>query len=249
VRFCFGHGLSYTTFRYGAPVLSAERIAPGEEVSVTVPVTNSGKRAGSAVVQVYVHRVEGGTSGPDRVLGGFSRLRLEPGETREAVVAIEPRTFQYWDVAGQAWRTPGGVYEVLIGGSVDDVRVRARVIVAGEGVDAETPVHPDRVADDATFAAMLGHPIPEAEGPLPYRRNTTIADLAQTWRGRLLRRGIMAMVRRQMAGIAGGDPTRAAMVERMIEDMPLRQLVMASGGRLSYRRLDTILRVLNAGRR
>jgi len=59
----------------------------------------------------------------------------------------------------------------------------------------------------------------------------------------------MAMVRKQMAGIAGGDPARAAMVERMIEEMPLRQLVMASGGRLSYRTLDTIIRALNAGRR
>ncbi|MCK8114817.1 glycoside hydrolase family 3 C-terminal domain-containing protein [Anaerosoma tenue] len=249
VRFCFGHGLSYTTFRGGTPVLSAERIAPGQGLSVTVPVTNSGARAGSAVTQVYVRRVEGGVPGPDRVLGGFARFRLEPGETREAVVEIGPRAFQYWDAAGGAWRTPGGVYELRLGGSVDDVRVRATVVVAGDGVDAEAPVHPDRVAGEVAFAAMLGHPIPEAEGPLPYRRNTTIADLAQTWRGRLLRKGIMAMVRKQMAGIAGGDPTRAAMVERVIEDMPLRQLVMASGGRLSYRRLDTILRVLNAGRR
>jgi len=84
VRFCFGHGLSYTTFRFGAPVLSAERVAPGEGLSVTVPVRNSGARTGSAVVQLYVRKVEGGAPGPDCVLGGFAKLRLEPGESRKA---------------------------------------------------------------------------------------------------------------------------------------------------------------------
>jgi len=249
VRFCFGHGLSYTTFRCGKPTLSAERLAPGEALLVTAPVTNSGSRAGSVVVQAYVRRVEGGVPGPRQALAGFAKMRLEPGETREVTMTLEPRAFQYWDAEGGAWRTPDGEYAVLIGKSVYDIRVYANVAVTGDGVDAGTPVHPDRVAGDVAFAAMLGHPIPEAEGPLPFRYNSTIADLAQTWRGRLLRRGIMAMVRKQMAGIAGGDPTRAAMVERVMEDMPLRQLVMASGGRLSYRRLDTILRLLNAGQR
>lgn len=249
VRFCFGHGLSYTTFRCGRLTLSAERLAPGEALSVTTPVTNSGARGGSVVVQAYVRRIEGGVPGPRHALAGFAKVRLEPAETREVTMTLEPRAFQYWDAEGGQWRTPGGEYAVLIGKSVDDIRMYAAVVVTGDGVDAGTPVHPDRVAGDVAFAAMLGHPIPEAEGPLPFRYNSTIADLAQTWRGRLLRQGIMAMVRKQMAGIAGGDPTRAAMVERVIEDMPLRQLVMASGGRLSYRRLDTVLRLLNAGQR
>ncbi|MDP2299977.1 MAG: glycosyl hydrolase, partial [Actinomycetota bacterium] len=105
------------------------------------------------------------------------------------------------------------------------------------------------VADGETFAAMLGRVVPEPEGPLPYRRTSTIGDLAQTLRGRLLRRALMAVVRRQLAGIAGDDRTRAAMVERVIEEMPLRGLVMASGGKLSLRALDMIVLLLNAGRR
>ncbi|MDP2300289.1 MAG: glycoside hydrolase family 3 C-terminal domain-containing protein, partial [Actinomycetota bacterium] len=107
VRFCFGHGLAYTTFAFGTPRLSAVRIAEGESAIVTVPVTNTGARAGAAVVQVYVHDVASTVPRPDRELRGFAKLRLKPGETREAHVTLGPRAFAFWDVGSGAWGTEG----------------------------------------------------------------------------------------------------------------------------------------------
>jgi beta-glucosidase len=233
-RFCFGHGLAYTTFAFGTPGLSAARIAEVGSTVLTVPVTNTGTRAGAAVVQVYVRDVASTVPRPDRELRGFAKLGLEPGETREAHVTLGPRAFALWDVGSGEWRIEGGEFEVLVGSSAEEIVGRATVTVMSDFVPG----------------APFSQPAPpEPEALLPYRRTSTIGDLAQTRRGRLLRRALMAAVRRQLAGIAGDDPTRAAMVERVIEEMPLRGLVMAAGGKLSFRALDTIVWLLNAGRR
>ena len=105
--FPFGYGLSYTTFAFGQPILSAERIAPGEGVTVRVPVTNTGERAGDEVVQVYLRDEVSSVTRPVKELAGFQRITLAPGETRMVDIAIRPEAFALWNRDMQRVVEPG----------------------------------------------------------------------------------------------------------------------------------------------
>jgi beta-glucosidase len=121
-RFPFGHGLSYTTFGYSAPRLSAAQIRPGEELEVEVEVTNEGRRAGSEVVQLYVRHVEPRLERPPRELKAFAKLRLDPGETATAVLRLNERSFAFYDPAKPGWVAEPGKYELHVGSSSRDIR-------------------------------------------------------------------------------------------------------------------------------
>lgn len=110
VRFPFGHGLSYTTFEIGKPSLSNSRLAPGERLRVDVPVTNTGARRGSEVVQLYVAPPGGGSGSPERhlravkELRAFAKVHLDPGESVTVTLELGERSFAYYDVIDEAWR-------------------------------------------------------------------------------------------------------------------------------------------------
>jgi beta-glucosidase len=99
VRFPFGHGLSYTSFSWGPASLSDGTFVPGSSLTVSVDVTNTGDRAGSDVVQVYVRPLTSRLTRPRSELRGFTKVWLEPGETRTVEVVLDDRAFAYWDDA------------------------------------------------------------------------------------------------------------------------------------------------------
>jgi beta-glucosidase len=165
-RFPFGHGLSYTTFAFGEPSVSAEELPPGGTLTVSVAVTNTGTRAGSEVVQCYVAPVAPRLARPPKELKAFTKVRLEPGETRLAELVLDERAFSCWDpgdpdwdrivpsgapdffgrrVKGAPrqprWQADQGEYDVLVGRSSVEIRatVRVRWAGSGDGVDTERP--------------------------------------------------------------------------------------------------------------
>ena len=129
--FPFGFGLSYTTFTFGEPVLSSETTGPGRTLTVSVPVTNTGARAGDAVVQLYVRDVESTLVRPEKELRGFGRIALEPGATGSVEITLDERAFQFWDPATHGWRADPGEFELLVATSAADVHRRARVVWEG----------------------------------------------------------------------------------------------------------------------
>jgi beta-glucosidase len=145
-RFPFGHGLSYTTFQFGEPTLSADSYQAGETLTVSVPLTNSGARAGSEVVQCYVAPASARLARPPKELKAFAKAWLEAGETTTVDLVLEGRSFAYWDPgqddwdAVQAllpemfnllsppaerrergWHVDAGRYDILIGRSSQDI--------------------------------------------------------------------------------------------------------------------------------
>jgi beta-glucosidase len=111
----FGHGLSYTTFDYGPLRLDRRRLAPDGTLHVTVRVTNSGKRRGTEVAQLYVHDLVASVSPPLRQLEGFQRVTLDPGQSRDVVFAITPADLAFHR-ADMTLGTEPGDYEVFVGG-------------------------------------------------------------------------------------------------------------------------------------
>jgi beta-glucosidase len=115
----FGYGLSYTTFRYGAPHLSAATVRPTDSLRVSVDVTNTGKTAGDAIVQLYVRDDVGSVTRPVRELRGFQRTHLDPGQTRTIPFRIGIQDLAFYDAALARVAEPG-TFTVFAGGSSTD---------------------------------------------------------------------------------------------------------------------------------
>jgi beta-glucosidase len=125
----FGFGLSYTRFDYAD--LKVAGNADGS-ASVSVTVKNSGARNGDEVVQVYIAPPKEAVPRPPKELAGYARVSLSHGESKTVSIALEPRAFSYWDeqaAPGGAWKVEAGRYEVRVGGSSADARVKGTLDV------------------------------------------------------------------------------------------------------------------------
>jgi len=118
-QFSFGHGLSYTTFDY-----DNLKVDPGPPVQVSLAVRNRGARAGAEVVQVYVHDVKPSVDRPVKELKAFRRVRLRPGATYTVSFTLDKSAFAFYDVAKKDWVVEPGKFEVLVGASSRDIRLK-----------------------------------------------------------------------------------------------------------------------------
>ncbi|HEY4011860.1 MAG TPA: glycoside hydrolase family 3 N-terminal domain-containing protein [Polyangiaceae bacterium] len=117
----FGFGLSYTTFRYDGLTVTPPRITPDSHATVSVDVTNTGKRAADEVVELYIHDVVSSVTRPVQELKGFRRVRIEPGKTKHVEMTLGPAELSMFDVHNQRVVEPGE-FEVMVGGSSADVQ-------------------------------------------------------------------------------------------------------------------------------
>jgi beta-glucosidase len=123
--FPFGFGLSYTSFQYSNLRITADEIGPEDELRVSVDVTNTGRRAGNDVVQLYVKDTESSLVRPEKELKGFAKAWLEPGETKTVTMTLDRASLAYYDDLGQQWVAEAGQFEVLVGRSSQDIRTTA----------------------------------------------------------------------------------------------------------------------------
>jgi beta-glucosidase len=122
--FPFGHGLSYTTFQYSNLRLSAKSLTPNELLKVRVDVTNTGKVAGKEVIQLYVHDIESMVARPLQELKAFAKVDLAPKQTRTINFTLDREAFWFFDVTRNTWTTEPGDFEILVGSSSRDIRLR-----------------------------------------------------------------------------------------------------------------------------
>ena len=175
VRFPFGYGMSYTTFAYSDMA--------ADEQGVSLTVTNTGSVAGTEIVQLYIAKKNSELFRPAKELKGFARVTLAPGEKQRITITLDDKAFRFWNVKANHWEIEGGEYELLVGASVEDIRLCEKISVHGTAT-----VHPyeDRNLDchykgdvlhvsDADFEKLLGHPIPN--GKTKIDRNLTLGEL------------------------------------------------------------------------
>ncbi|MBS1906511.1 MAG: glycoside hydrolase family 3 C-terminal domain-containing protein [Actinobacteria bacterium] len=149
VTYPFGHGLSYTSFAYGA--VSAEVTESGD-IAVTVPVTNTGSRDGREVVQVYVAPVASAVERASRELKAFASVAIAAGSTTEVALTVRREDLAYWDIRVDRFVVEGGAYRVEAAASSRDLRGSVTVEVAGDAV--LVPLTPE-----STLTAVLAHPV------------------------------------------------------------------------------------------
>jgi beta-glucosidase len=128
--FPFGFGLSYTAFDYSG-LRVPETVQPGEPVEVSVTITNAGVRAGKEVVQLYIADKVSSLARPPKELKGFKKVLLDPGESKMVDFALDQRALSFYDPAQKRWVAEPGEFEVLVGGSSRDIRLRAAFTLEG----------------------------------------------------------------------------------------------------------------------
>jgi beta-glucosidase len=122
--FPFGHGLSYTTFQY-----SNLKLTPGDEskgvwMTAQFDLTNTGARDGAEVAQLYVHQNQPTLTRPEKELKGFQKIALKAGETKTVTIPLEQRSFAYYDPEKKGWLAEAGDFQILIGSSSRDIRLK-----------------------------------------------------------------------------------------------------------------------------
>ena len=120
--FSFGHGLSYTTFAYGKAIADKKVMGQDETLTITLPVTNTGSREGSEVIQLYISDLKSSLPRPVKELKGFSKVKLAPGETREITFTIGKEALSFFDDTRHEWVAEPGKFEAWIGASSTDIR-------------------------------------------------------------------------------------------------------------------------------
>ena len=221
VLFPFGHGLSYTTFRYGNLRLSRDTLDEGDEVTVKVDVTNTGSMRAKEIVQFYVRPVQPGVDRPVRELKGFDKIELAPGETGTVSCVLDRRSFSFWDEGTHEWYAEPGVYQIEAAASSRDIRLAAPLTLTGRPL-------PVNVTLDTTFGDLLS--IPGAKELL----------------SGVLEKVGFGSPRHEEEGSAASEAISNAMVDAMMRDMPLHAACAFSGGTLTRASLEPLVEQLNA---
>ncbi|WP_404332242.1 beta-glucosidase [Mesobacillus maritimus] len=246
VLFSFGFGLSYTTFEYSNLQVSKD--------GVTFNLTNSGSMAGSEVAQLYVGCQSEDIFRPKKELKGFTKVFLQPGETKTVTIPFDDKTFRYFNVKTNDWEIEEANYKIWVGSSVEDIRVEETIFI--EGTKAPLPYDSTNLpsyysgkannVSQAEFEQLLGFKVPVAtwdrSQPLGY--NDTIAQCQYA-------KGASARFAFQMIRFAHwflrkiGKRSTANIIMMSIYHMPFRGVARMTGGVINMPMLDGILMIVN----
>ncbi len=222
VLFPFGHGLSYTTFACSNLRLSREKITDRETLTAAVTVTNTGKRAGKSVVQLYVGDRESTALRPVRELKGFEKVELQPGESRDVTFTLDKRAFACWNTQIHDWYVETGAFTIEVGQSSRDIEVSGEVTVES------TAELPRRYTADSIFMDIMADPgAAKAMGPMLETVRKAFGPGPET-------------------SEAAGEAVSGDMSMAMLQYMPLRGLMSFAPGQISESAMEELLKELNS---
>lgn len=122
--FAFGHGLSYTTFNLSNLRADKTEMTRDGKITFTVTVSNTGKRAGAETVQLYIHDAKSSVDRPYKELKGFTKVYLQPGESKDVSISIANDALSFYDEATSAWKSEDGKFEALVGDASDNLKLK-----------------------------------------------------------------------------------------------------------------------------
>ena len=148
--FPFGHGLSYTSFEYSNLRLNGEKFGNGDVIEVMVDMSNCGERDGQAVVQLYLRDEQARVERPHQELKAFTKVALEPGETKPVKLILTEQSLAFYDTAVHDWITEPGVFEVMIGSSSREIHWRTHFEWIGGTTHTEDKPNSEQLSTVAT---------------------------------------------------------------------------------------------------
>jgi len=243
VRFPFGYGLSYTYFEYSDIKTDASQ--------VSFCVTNKGLVYGAEICQIYIGKQESNVFRPQKELKGFTKVRLNPGQSKAVVLKLDDKAFRYFDKETGKFEIESGEYVIYVGASSRDIRLCASVQIDGtKTVDPQNDLkipsyYSGKITDvsDREYESLLGFQIQEAkfDKSEPLRINDTLSQMfyAKSLIARLVYKILAGKTQKTKAGV------KADMNVLFIFNMPFRGLIKLTGGIFDSNMADSLLTIVN----
>lgn len=239
----FGYGLSYTKFKLEQAALSS---AEGG-YAVRLRLENTGKMAGSEVVQLYVHKKNSAILRPEKELKAFQRVDLQPGEAKTVELFLPTEAFTYYDVQSKSRKIEAGEYELLVGTSSREISSVLPLTLEGEKATCAIPSSYRELTNkkklavtDEDFAALFPEGLPQTNHiSKPFHENSTISDLKESFLGRILLKIMLKVALKQYAS----DEAMLLIMKNSLYDYPLRAISMSKV--LSIGQLRGLIDILN----
>ncbi len=244
VLFPFGHGLSYTTFKYSNMKVSSKDFKPETgDIEVTLDVTNTGKVDGEEVVEIYVSPKNKTIFRSDIELKGFTKVFLEAGETKTVSVKLCNRAFAYYNVDKKDFVCDDGTYIIKAGASVKDIRTKETVTLSGFGVhknpyseEVNTIYSGDaREITRSSFEKLLGRKIVVEIPSKPFTWENCFSDAKDTKWGHILESIISVVSSKMKMNIGNSEMIYAGAMET-----PIRTLLAMSNGIVTAELADAL---------
>ena len=239
VRYPFGHGLSYTSFIYSD--------LHADETGVRFTLKNAGLFAGAEAAQVYVSCKNGRVFRPRLELKGFEKVFLQPGEEKEVTIALDDKAFRFFNVKTNTWACESGDYEILVGASAADLRLRETLTLSFEPSPLPYTSLPHyengdvTAVPDAEFEALLGRPIPDGSWGGLLGENDALGQMSYAKSG-VARLACRILNRIKAKADASGKPDLNIL---FIINMPFRAIAKMAGGMVSKQMVEDILFIVN----
>ncbi len=243
VRFPFGFGLSYTSFEYGSLNVT--------EVGVSFDVKNTGDRDGSEIAQLYVGLPGAKIFRPAMELKGFARVYLKAGESAKVNIPFDDYTFRYFNVQSGAFEVEGGQYDIMIGASCEDIRLRATLSIKGTGKQnpyAAPAFEPYKNCQldnipDTSFQALLARRIPDHTWTKnqPLGMNDTVRQLFYA-KNPIARLGYKILTKKVDKAIAQGKPDLNML---FIYNIPFRGMAKMMNGMVTRDMAEDMVLMVN----
>ncbi len=243
VRFPFGFGLSYTSFRYLDMTI--------EDNTVSVSIENTGALYGEEIIQVYVEPLDRKVFHAPRELKAFAKVGLNPGEIKKVLMTISDHGFAYYNDATMEWRVESGRYKIGVGSSSRDIKLWETVNLGGQEKKADGQGIPSAYEEGLVhnvssedFEMLLGRPLPDAK----WAKSKVLGKgdvLDQMKYGSFLARGLHRFIHLVNRFLKWRKRPIAANNVLFVLALPIRSLSRMSGGRIDMKMLDSIIDILN----
>ena len=239
VRFPFGFGLSYTSFSFSDLQASSNLLRLDEDLRLKVTLSNNGERAGREVVQYYISASESIVFRPLKELKGFSKVELQPGETRIVELSLSYQDFAFWNTQTHAWQVEAGIYKVLVGSSSADLPLSIEIKLEVPALD---PV-PDLRESTPQYYQLPQNPIDfsfeqferlsgsvKVNDPIrtigEFDLNANLWEARNTWQGRLITKFALEAADRMIVTKTNDSGNARRIIEASSLESPLRSFNM-----------------------
>lgn len=252
VRFPFGHGLSYTTFRYLRIRVDAESIAGNGTVTVTVTLQNTGKTEAEETVFLFSSHRSETVFQPEKELRGFRKIRLKPKEIGDVVFTLAPADLAFYNTVDHDWYAEPGEYFLRAGGSSTDLPLERRLVLTTEvkataDLRKEAPVYygslHSRMIPQQQFQALYGAKLPEPVHRVtrPYLPEHSLEHARYNVFGKLLLRYVDHLA----AQVSRDEEGQEGMMAAAMKEMPLFALVSSGEEMFPENMMQAVLHLLN----
>lgn len=249
VLFPFGYGMSYTTFSYSDLKIEIHKKDIENPATVLFTITNTGKTDGAEIAQIYIGAKDPAVYRPVKELKGFQKIFLKAGESKTVTIPLDDKAFRYFNVKTMQFEVEGGEYEIMVGASVADIRLKGSVDM--EGTDAPSPYHMAKLpsyrngnilsVSDQEWEELLGYKIPDGSWSGTLEANDAICQLyyAKSLPARLVYRILTWMLNKSLKK---GKPDLNIL---FIYNMTFRGIGKMTGGMVSSYMVDGMMRIIN----